>query len=889
MKKITKIKAMLIALMIFMGLIAPLTATAQRSDGFFKNSGNYENRTEGINDNTGGGIHNDDFGAPLGSGLLILTAAGVGYAICRRKNSYKSCKTCKIHESYTNGVTLFLAFAMLLGMTNCKKKVAEPIAQPTGDDKVTIILNIDGGSKDDDIKAVVTPPSVAFENGDEILVASNGHYVGTLTHNGTNFSGDITAPVVGEPLYFYFLGNKQGTLTVGDEGCTVDISDQSNYPHLPVISMGVSIDRSNHNAIVNYSSGVHSYEAQLHNKASLIKFNVTTHSNSPICITGMNNRVTVKFNDRSENDGFSYGKVSNEGVIKMKGESGTNVEKWAIVLQQNALEQGTEGSAYTEDGTYIGARAAVPEITMNQFIDANRPMTVNTVTPLTFEAKTASTVISFNANAGATLEYSLNGGAWTAYSSPITLTEIGDKVYFRGDNTAMASSPSAGNCSKFSCTGSAYVYGNVMSLLNKTEYASATSVPAYAFCRLLSDCTNIYNHETKALVLPATTLGDYCYAYMFNACSNLTSAPVLPATTLAADCYANMFNGCTGLTTAPTLPATSLAYACYWFMFSGCTSLASAPVLPATTLSGGCYMNMFMGCIGLTSAPALPATTLADMCYYQMFMGCTNLTIAPNLPATTLSAGSYAQMFMNCTSLNSVTCLATDMSASDCTTEWLKNVAATGRFYKATSANWTNGDSGVPNGWSVVHTTFDGFNSETTAHPILEISSDLGGTSIITRNDGVVDLQGHTIFILYCQNNTLGTTLTIQNGRLSGGLDGNGGWNDNYYGTVRLVNMNINDVFNDGHAFVIESGTYTNVRNTAKDGASPAYPGTYTIYGGYFNAFGSDLASGHHYGTYTLYGGYYKFNPTSNTHVTIASGYKVETCSGDYGWRVVQE
>ena len=511
-------------------------------------------------------------------------------------------------------------------------------------------------------------------------------------------------------------------------------------------------------------------------------------------------------------------------------------------------------------------------------------------TPLTFEAMTANTVISFTAAAGAILEYSLNGGAWTAYSSPITLTEIGDKVSFHGDNTAMASSPSEVNCSSFSCTtGSAYVYGNVMSLLSKTEYPTATSVPAYAFCRLFSGCANIYNHETKELVLPATTLGDYCYAHMFNACSNLTSGPILPAMTMAIDCYSNMFFGCTGLTTAPALPATSLAYACYQFMFKDCISLESAPNLPATTLAGYCYASMFEGCTGLISAPVLSATTLADLCCYWMFKNCTNLTTAPALPAATLTAGCYYGMFYGCSNLNNLTCRATNMTALSCTENWLYGVAATGRFYKATSAVWTNGVSAVPNGWSVVHTTFGGFNSETTAHPILEISSDLGGTSIITRNDGVVDLQDHTIFILYCQNNTSGDTLTIQNGTLSGGIDGNGGWNDNYYGTVRLVNMTINDVFNDGHAFVIESGTYTNVRNTAKDGASPAYPGTYTIYGGYFNAFGSDLASGHHYGTYTLYGGRYKFNPSqvTNVTVTIPSGYHlVDDGSGEYRWHV---
>ena len=73
MKK-TKIKALFLSMMMLLGLIIP--ATAQKSDGFFKNNGNYENRTEGINDNTGGGIHNDDFGAPLGSGYKVETCSG---------------------------------------------------------------------------------------------------------------------------------------------------------------------------------------------------------------------------------------------------------------------------------------------------------------------------------------------------------------------------------------------------------------------------------------------------------------------------------------------------------------------------------------------------------------------------------------------------------------------------------------------------------------------------------------------------------------------------------------------------------------------------------------------------------------------------------------------
>ena len=266
-----------------------------------------------------------------------------------------------------------MAFAMVLGFTQCKKEQIEP--QDQGE-KVSITLNVNDDNNGS--RAVVTPPDVAFEENDEILVASDGHYVGTLTYNGTIFSGDITDPVVGQPLYFYFLGNKAtGTLTPGASGstsCTVDISDQTNYPHLPVISMGVSIDRSNGNAVVNYTSGVTSYEAQLHNKASLIKFNVTTSSNSPICLTGMYNTVTVSFADLSTNDGFSY---SHAGSIWMKGKDDDNVT-WAIVLPQADLTGA--GEAYTNGYSGTWDKAAVDLTDANQYIigdGSGITMTVN--------------------------------------------------------------------------------------------------------------------------------------------------------------------------------------------------------------------------------------------------------------------------------------------------------------------------------------------------------------------------------------------------------------------------------------------------------------------------------------------------------------------------------
>ena len=112
---------------------------------------------------------------------------------------------------------------------------------------------------------------------------------------------------------------------------------------------------------------------------------------------------------------------------------------------------------------------------------------------------------------------------------------------------------------------------------------------------------------------------------------------------------------------------------------------------------------MFSYCISLIATPQLPATTLADYCYAQMFQGCESLANTyPVLPATTLTNNCYEQMFKNCTKLNNIECLATDISATNCTHEWLKNVSSTGTFYKSASmTSWTTGDSGIPSGWTV--------------------------------------------------------------------------------------------------------------------------------------------------------------------------------------------
>jgi hypothetical protein len=65
-------------------------------------------------------------------------------------------------------------------------------------------------------------------------------------------------------------------------------------------------------------------------------------------------------------------------------------------------------------------------------------------------------------------------------------------------------------------------------------------------------------------------------------------------------------------------------------------------------------------------------------------------------------------MFNGASRLNSVVCLATDHSAQDCTTDWLKDVSSTGTFVRPVGVVWaTDDDDAIPVGWSYQNTGID--------------------------------------------------------------------------------------------------------------------------------------------------------------------------------------
>lgn len=332
-------------------------------------------------------------------------------------------------------------------------------------------------------------------------------------------------------------------------------------------------------------------------------------------------------------------------------------EDW-ITFSQDSGEGGTYTVTATISGNSSSSRTAVITVDngdLYESIDVQQESAISDYSrmPLTFEITSNGKITwcSNNNSSTKTIEYSKNSGEWTQITSSTAGTQInvsaGDILQFRGNNDVYSTSGTFNNNGAGGIANH-IVYGNIMSLVDSTGYTATTSISANAFEELFYYDTSLT--DASNLILPATTLASYCYYRMFYVCNHLTAAPVLPATTLADSCYKEMFQYC--------------------------SSLETAPIICATTVATRSFQYMFRLCPSLTTAPELPATTLAQQC--------------------------YAGMFTDCESLQYIKCLATDISAHNCTLNWLTGVASSGTFVKAAGMNdWTTGGNGIPEGWTV--------------------------------------------------------------------------------------------------------------------------------------------------------------------------------------------
>ena len=250
-----------------------------------------------------------------------------------------------------------------------------------------------------------------------------------------------------------------------------------------------------------------------------------------------------------------------------------------------------------------------------------------------------------------------NGSTWTQYTSSVSGTVIAtlntdDKVLIKGSN---ASYGTASYYCNINTSNTCKVEGNIMSLIYGDNFKGQTSLTETYTFRNLFGSNNFTSAEN--LVLPATTLTNYCYYRMFIWKSNLQIPP-------------------------KELPAITLSTSSYEEMFAYCSSLTIAPVIKATVGANSCCKKMFMMCSSLTKAPDL---LFDDMMYV---------------------IGGFVSMFENCTSLNFVKCLASSTSLTH-EYDWLLGVSATGTFIKKDNTSWSRGSSGIPTGWNVYNASQD--------------------------------------------------------------------------------------------------------------------------------------------------------------------------------------
>ena len=254
------------------------------------------------------------------------------------------------------------------------------------------------------------------------------------------------------------------------------------------------------------------------------------------------------------------------------------------------------------------------------------------------------------------------------------------------------------------------MFSNCSSLVSTPEFsASIKNNSATSFYKIFYGCSNlsVANCSLSATVsMDSSEKG--CCESAFENCVKLEKAPQITTINVNSwglkkrSCY-KAFSGCTALNDISRLSVRPGNYGYdFYRMFYNCKSLTN-PLNFTYGLSGWyTYYQMYYGCTSLTNFNNTISVAGNYDCY-EMFRGCSSLVNGPILTCATLGSNAYYNMFYGCSALSSLTCLATNVSASGCTTNWLKNVSATGTFTKDPNmSDWPTGASGIPEGWTVV-------------------------------------------------------------------------------------------------------------------------------------------------------------------------------------------
>ena len=304
------------------------------------------------------------------------------------------------------------------------------------------------------------------------------------------------------------------------------------------------------------------------------------------------------------------------------------------------------------------------------------------------------------------LYYSTDGINFSQWDfSTITLANIGDKVYFYGDNpTGIGKNVTLFSSNGYSTfvinNGAVSLSGDITKLLDEHGMSSIpNSGLSYIFMGAniegpvdLSTITDVgksgmlkafKGSSISSVDLSGLTIITHGRAFneCFNSCTNLTSVDLSNLERLEPSdddgVFDGGFQGCTSLTSISLPKLTYVSRYGLQAFVRYCTSLTSInlPLLEHASGSGA-IESLVEGCTSLTSLD------LSSLKYY------------------TTNSTCFYYMCKNCSSLSEIKIGITYYS-SNSFNAWMQGVAATGDFYNLGGATIpTNSTNGIPSGWT---------------------------------------------------------------------------------------------------------------------------------------------------------------------------------------------
>ena len=359
-----------------------------------------------------------------------------------------------------------------------------------------------------------------WSEGDLVTVLSaNNSVIGTMTPvnidgNKAKLEAKLTSPVKkGDQLTLVFP--RTGRDYTGQKGTLADIAAKYDYATASVT--------------VQYAddSFVSATDAHFLNQQAIVRFNLKDGNNQPINASNL----TIAAEGLLQ-------KESTTGPLTITPTTATN-EIYAALsgLNGKVTLTATKGSH-----TYTYTTPEAKTLTDGNFYRVTVKLTKEPTPypqPLTLECFDDDGCTVTVTDYGDLEYYQSDIKEWKEYTSDSDIQLLkGEWVNFRGTNATAGTGSS--EYMNIKCNGNCYVYGNVMSLLDKDNFATMTTLPYdYTFQNLFKDNIYITNAEDKELVLPATVLTQNCYFQMFSGCTNLNYIKCLATDISASNCTYN--------------------------------------------------------------------------------------------------------------------------------------------------------------------------------------------------------------------------------------------------------------------------------------------------------------------------------------------------------------